>query len=325
MLYTEEGAHICSDGTSLYTKTWKPSGTSRAEIVFVHGFSDHCNAYGELFPTLASRDILVHAFDQRGWGRSVKKSSDKGLTGPTSQVRVIFALGDLLGANFFQVLTDIDSVLKSQLPTAVPLFLMGHSMGGAEVLHYAAYGPADTKSHISGYICESPHVAIHEYTQPSRFVVVAGRLAAKVMPRRQMVQRIKPSFLCRDESVCKDFEADELCHDTGTLEGLAHMMQRAEDLDAGRLTSEDLEGCSLWVGHGTEDQVTSFRATARFLDRLAIKDKTFRVYNGHYHKLHAEPGDDKLKFAEDVAGWVLARSGGLKPTTEVSSEGKSRL
>ncbi|KAL9061857.1 MAG: hypothetical protein Q9206_000264 [Seirophora lacunosa] len=285
MVYTEEGAHICSDGTSLYTKTWKVSK--------------------QFHP---SRDILVHAFDQRGWGRSVKKSSDKGLTGPTSQV-----------------LADIDSVLKSQLPTAVPLFLMGHSMGGAEVLHYAAYGPADTKSHISGYICESPLVAIHEHTQPSRFVVYAGRLAAKVMPRRQMVQRIEPSFLCRDESVCKDFEADELCHDTGTLEGLAHMLQRAEDLDAGRLTSEDLQGCSLWVGHGTEDQVTSFRATARFLDRLAIKDKTFRVYNGHYHKLHAEPGDNKLKFAEDVAGWVLARSGRLKPATEVSSGGKSRL
>lgn len=62
------------------------------------------------------------------------------------------------------------------------------------------------------------------------------------------------------------------------------MLQRAEDLDAGRLSSEDLKGCSLWVGHGTDDWVTSFRATARFMDRLEIKDKTFRVYDGHYHK-----------------------------------------
>ncbi|KAL8991144.1 MAG: hypothetical protein Q9177_000376 [Variospora cf. flavescens] len=198
-------------------------------------------------------------------------------------------------------------------------------MGGAEILHYAAYGPPDTKSHISGYICESPHLAIHEHTQPSRFVVVAGRLAAKFMPRQQMVQKIQPAFLCRDESVCKDFEADELCHDTGTLEGLAHMLQRAEDLDAGRLSSEDLKGCSLWVGHGTDDWVTSFRATARFMDRLEIKDKTFRVYDGHYHKLHAEPGDDKLKFAEDVAEWVLARSGGLKPATSIPSAERSKL
>lgn len=99
-----------------------------------------------------------------------------------------------------------------------------------------------------------------------------------------MVQNIDPKFLCRDETLYKEFEADELCHDTGTLEGLAGMLQRAEDLDAGRVLSKNLEGCSLWVGHGTEDRVTSFKATARFMDRLDIKDKTFRVYEGHYHK-----------------------------------------
>lgn len=66
---------------------------------------------------MAARQITVYAFDQRGWGRSVKRLSERGLTGGTSQV-----------------LDDIDSVVKSQLPSTVPLFLMGHSMGGAEVL-----------------------------------------------------------------------------------------------------------------------------------------------------------------------------------------------
>lgn len=118
MASTEEGTHRCADGTQLYTKTWKPpSGDPVAKVVFVHGFSDHCNTYLELFPTLACRQILVYAFDQRGWGRSVKKLSARGRTGSTSQV-----------------LDDIDSVVKSQLPSDLPLFLMGHSMGGGEVL-----------------------------------------------------------------------------------------------------------------------------------------------------------------------------------------------
>lgn len=111
-----------------------------------------------------------------------------------------------------------------------------------------------------------------------------GRLASKIVPRRQMVQKIEPKILCRDEELCKEFEADELCHDTGTLEGLAGMLQRTEDLDGGRLPTGDLEGCSLWVGHGTEDRVTSFKATARFMDRIPIKDKTFKIYDGYYHK-----------------------------------------
>ncbi|KAL8922091.1 MAG: hypothetical protein Q9208_005401 [Pyrenodesmia sp. 3 TL-2023] len=174
-------------------------------------------------------------------------------------------------------------------------------MGGAAVLHFAAYGPSDTTAQISGYICESPLIAIHEDTQPSRFVVVVGKLAAKVIPKRQMVQKIDPKFLCRDESMYKEFEADELCHDTGTLEGLAGMLQRAEDLDAGKVS---LKNISLWVGHGTEDRVTSFKATARFMDRL---------------------DEDRAKFADDVAGWVLARSTGFKDSSNAVSKPKSRL
>ncbi|KAI4185745.1 MAG: hypothetical protein L6R41_003928 [Letrouitia leprolyta] len=286
---TEEGTHICGDGAKLYTKTWKPSGIALAKIVFVHGFSDHCNAYYELFPTLASRGII--GFDQRGWGRSVKNVSDRGLTGNTAQV-----------------LDDINSVIRSQLPSTVPLFLMGHSMGGGEVLHYAAYGPCTVKSQIIGYICESPLIAIHEDTKPSWLVVAVGRLASKIVPRRQMVQKIEPKFLCRDNELYREFEEDSLCHDTGTLEGLAGMLQRAEDLDSEKFPSNSLEGCSLWVGHGTDDRVTSFKATARFMERILVQDKTFRIYDGHYHKLHAEPGEDKLTFARDVADWVLVRS-----------------
>ncbi|KAL8821780.1 MAG: hypothetical protein Q9223_000253 [Gallowayella weberi] len=308
MTSTEEGIHTCTDGAKLYTKTWKPLIPPLAKIIFVHGFSDHCNAYNDLFSLLALSKIQVHAFDQRGWGRSVKSVHEKGLTGPTSQV-----------------LSDITSVVKSQLPTSIPLFLMGHSMGGAEVLHWAANGPPGLRSQIMGYVCESPLIAIHEDTQPSKVTVVVGRLAAKLVPRRQMIRKIESRLLSRDESVCKDFENDELCHDTGTLEGLAGMLQRAEALDSGHLSFNDLDGCKLWVGHGTKDRVTSFEATARFMDRLEIKDKTFRIYDGHYHKLHAEPGEDKVAFARDVADWILARSVATETTIGSLNDARSKL
>ncbi|KAL8950768.1 MAG: hypothetical protein Q9222_003223 [Ikaeria aurantiellina] len=258
---------------------------------------------------MASRGIVVCAFDQRGWGRSVPNASGRGLTGPTAQV-----------------LKDIDSFLEAQLPTTAPLFLMGHSMGGAQVLHYAASGPSKTNSQISGYICESPFIALHEDSQPSRLVVIMGRAAAKLLPRRQMVQKLEPKYLCRDEELCREFEADELCHDTGTLEGLAGMLQRAEQLDRGQTSLDHRAGCSLWVGHGTEDRVTSFKATARFMERLTIEDKTFRVYDGYYHKLHAEPGEDKGIFANDVIDWILNRaSRGHNDATNTSSDFQSKL
>lgn len=62
---TEEGWLETADGAKLYTKTWKPTGGQpRARVAFIHGFSDHCNNYPELFSTFAKRGIAVYAFDQ---------------------------------------------------------------------------------------------------------------------------------------------------------------------------------------------------------------------------------------------------------------------
>lgn len=61
----EEGWHTSDDGRKLYTKTWPAEGPAHARLVFIHGFSDHINTYGDFFPYLASKGIEVYAFDQR--------------------------------------------------------------------------------------------------------------------------------------------------------------------------------------------------------------------------------------------------------------------
>lgn len=310
---TEEGEHILPDGVNVYTKTWKPSTTPPAAlVVFIHGFSDHINAYYTLFPTLASRGIQTCGFDQRGWGRSVTSPSSRGLTGPTTTV-----------------LADITSFLQAQLAQSqdnnVPVFLMGHSMGGAQVLQYAARGPIEVRRQLRGYLAEAPFIALHRDSQPARFTVVAGRLAAKVLPRRQMVQKIDPQTMSRDPEVCRNYDADELCHNTGTLEGLAGMLQRGEELEKGETWIADREGTSIWVGHGTGDKLCSFEATHRLMERMDVKDKEFRIYDGWFHKLHAEPGEDKLIFANEVADWILRRAGRDTGQTRDAIEGRSKL
>lgn len=129
-----------------------------------------------------SYDCRTHAFDQRGWGRSVQTRSQKGLTGHTTTV-----------------LNDMSSVVESLLATAasmsVPFFLMGHSMGGAEVIQWAARGPSDMRSQIRGYLAESPYLALHPSAQPSRVIEIAGRIAAKVLPNRQMYVFSEAYFL----------------------------------------------------------------------------------------------------------------------------------
>ena len=74
---------------------------------------------------------------------------------------------------------------------------MGHSMGGAEVIVYAARGPGVIRSQIQGFLAESPYIALHPSTQPSRMTVVAGKLASKILPKRQMVQKLQAKWMVR--------------------------------------------------------------------------------------------------------------------------------
>ncbi|KAF1353488.1 Alpha/Beta hydrolase protein [Delphinella strobiligena] len=270
---TQEGWHTVEDGTKLYTKTWKQSSTPKARLLFVHGFSDHSridnspgNNYDYFFNYLAERGIEVYAFDQRGWGRSVTTKSDRGRTGPTKTV-----------------LADISSMLQTLLPSPIPVFLMGHSMGGAETLVYATQGP------------------------PSLVSKIRGRL----LPNHQLVNRLDSRWLTHDGAENKAWEEDELCHDTGTLEGLAGMLDRAEELDKGRVMVPEGRGeggvTRLLVIHGTDDRINDFEASQRYVQTCKVGDKKLVSMRDMYHNMHAELGDDKTKYAENVAQWISDR------------------
>lgn len=291
---TTEGTLTTSDGAKLYTKTWHPSTPILARLVFLHGFSDHCNFYGILFPTLAQSGIKVYSYDQRGWGRSVTKPSQKGLTGPTSRI-------------MSDITEFIQSLPSTSEEAATPLFLMGHSMGGGEILYYAATGPQKIKSQIRGYLAEAPYIRLHPTAMPWKMTVLAGKLLGKILPHAQMVQKLDTKKLCRDPEVCKEWDSDPLNHDTGTLEGLAAMIDRSAELQEGKVKIRGKE--SVWVGFGSGDQVLDWEACKKWFEKnLEVEDKEFRIYDGWYHKLHAEPGEDKFLFAKDVREWILART-----------------
>lgn len=199
---------------------------------------------------------------------------------------------------------------------------MGHSMGGAQVLHYVLNPASPYHSQekdaqgtqqvtLSGVLAFSPLVALHPSSRPPGIKVALGRLAGKVLPRFHLRSELDLRLVSRDEQVCAEFAADTLCHDTGTLEGLAGMLDRALWLEnqtpASHLTVPEDKIPPIWVGHGTGDRITSFDASKKFSEVLLARDKTFQEYQGAYHKLHAEPDGVKEQLAKDVGDWMLKR------------------
>jgi acylglycerol lipase len=206
-------------------------------------------------------------------------------------------------------------------------------MGGAEVLCWTRDGPGDLRRHIRGYLFEAPFIAFHAATKPSQFTVLMGRFIGKFLPRRQMIFKLDEKLLSRDVVTQKVFVEDNLCHDTGTLEGLAGNLDRAIGLDTGKiLVPKDAgEGgkTRIWLSHGTEDGVCDYHGTERVYSRLdEADDKELKLYDGWFHKrmymrfsllgitnhlfkVHAEPSPDRETYANDVANWIFERCGSL--------------
>ncbi|CAK7230529.1 hypothetical protein SCUCBS95973_007605 [Sporothrix curviconia] len=302
MVQISEGTFTV-DGQELYTKTWLPDGTPVAKLIMIHGFSDHINQYVDFFPTLAGRGIAVYGFDQRGWGRSVKKPSDKGRTGPTTTV-----------------ISDIVAFIKPHVNQAdgLPIFVLGHSMGGNEVatLMAAPVGSEhDTAvvQHVRGWLLESPFFGFPPGEAPSALKISAGRLAGRLLPTFQLKHKIPKEYMARDPETLARLEKDTLCHDTGTLEGLAGLLDRVNDIVQGRVKpSANVK--SVWLGHGDADLCSDFEASKRWFETAAaaVPDKTFRTYEKWLHMLHAEPKADRELFYREVGDWILARVGDKK-------------
>jgi acylglycerol lipase len=89
----------------------------------------------------------------------------------------------------------------------------------------------------------------------------------------------------------------------------ANMLDRAADLTSGKLVLND--GIkSVYVAHGTADQVTSYDASKHWFDAQTgkVADRQFKSYEGWSHLLHADLPENRQVFADDIAEWILARA-----------------
>lgn len=186
---------------------------------------------------------------------------------------------------------------------------MGHSMGGGEVLTLMSTAQYDKTilSRVRGWLLEGPFLGFDPRDKPSFLKLNAGRMAGKVLPHMQLVSPVPVEWLSRDPEVQASIRDDTMCHETGTLQGLAEFLDRTADLASGKLRLRP-EVRSIWVGHGDQDRTAYYKECKAWYDKgtTEVQDRTFKPYEGWLHQLHAEVGREE--FYADVRDWILARA-----------------
>ncbi|MBI2346843.1 MAG: alpha/beta fold hydrolase [Deltaproteobacteria bacterium] len=181
------------DGVRLYYEWWMPP-SPKAILVVVHGVGEHSGRYGPLLRYFGERGFGLAIYDQRGHGHS------SGRRGHVEHFQDL--LGDL--AHFVQM-------LRERYP-AVPLFLVGHSLGGQVVLNFVVrYAKG-----LRGIVCSSPSVqlAVPVRSWKQRLIQTMYRW----VPTARVGQQIRAEDLSHDPEVVR---RDPAQHGVGNGNGLA--------------------------------------------------------------------------------------------------------
>jgi alpha-beta hydrolase superfamily lysophospholipase len=278
MLETADTDHFeAADGRRLFTRRWLPDGTARAAVVIVHGYAEHSGRYEWTGQQLAGAGFAAHAYDLRGHGQS---------EGPRVLVR-----------SFSQHLEDLRLVLQRVRDehAGLPVFLLGHSMGGCIVALACAVDPPDVRGVVlTGPVLPNGRGGLR---LRERIIGVVGRL----FPRLPLV-KLPADGVSRDPAVQRDYDADPLNYRGRVPAGLAASMTRAVrriERDAANIT------LPLLILHGSADVLASPSGSQWLIEHVSSTDKTLKVYDGLAHEVLNEP--ERAEVVGDITSWLAAR------------------
>lgn len=262
------------DGLPLYLQGFLPRSQPKASVLVVHGLRDHSGRYAPLAAELVKRGWSLYAYDLRGHGRSA---------GPRVWVD-----------RFEQYVEDTARIIARvrELSPDGPLFLMGHSMGGAIAALYAERYDAN----IDGLILSAPAIE----SSVSGFEHCGANLLADFSPYSPRLE-LDMTKWSRDPAVTANNQRDPLVYQPG---GPIHTGVLLLDASAEALAYAPLVRVPTIVFHGTADSITLPSGSQKLFDRVRAEDRTIRLYPGLYHDLWNEP--ERATVVADLVRWLDA-------------------
>ncbi len=278
-----DGFTGAGSGPRIATYAWLPEGPPRATLVVAHGAGEHMGRYAHLVERVTAAGIAVHGLDHRGHGRS------EGARG------VVDKLTDAA--------KDVGTLVEQVREPGVPLFLLGHSMGGPIALQHALDHPEG----LAGLVLSSPAL-----TLGSGPVLLRAIARTRVLPL--LISRYKPELgmlqldhegISRDPAEVQAYAEDPLVFH-GPLPARTTVEIAEFILTTFPRRTRELR-LPLLAMHGEADPITPCVAAEDAYSRANSRDKTLKLYPGAFHELFNELPETRDRALGDLVGWLSAR------------------
>jgi acylglycerol lipase len=262
-----------NDGIEIFVvKNLIPS--PKAMILIVHGLCEHLGRYNYTTSRLTNWGYSVYRLDLRGHGRS---GGERGYV--ESYERFIED-------------TDLVANIARQENPGLPLFILGHSMGGFISVAYGVKYP----DRLSGLIHSGAAVTAPPAVKDLGEDFDYNALALTTVPNSLS------SMVSRDPDVVKAYDDDPLVLKEFTMK----LMGEIFIAGVGWL-SQNMGGYRYpcLILHGGDDQLVPAEASQNLYDRIASPDKQIKIYTGLYHEILNEP--EKETVLGDIHAWIEGR------------------
>jgi len=251
-----------------------PNPDPQRIVVLVHGYGEHIGRYDHVAGALVERGAVVVGPDHVGHGESAGE-------------RVLIE-------DFDQVVDDLQSVVeraREQHP-ALPVVMVGHSMGGLVATRYAQRHGGD----LAGLVLSAPSIGLAAVLAPVLVQVPEG----SELPD----EPIDPSVLSRDASVGEAYANDPLVWHGGWKRATLAAFHRAnEAIDAG----PGFGDLPVLYVHGEVDQLVPLALARPAVERQRGSDFTERIVPEARHEVFNElDQDETIGLVADFAERVTA-------------------
>ena len=274
--FHHEVAHTAIDQHTLARYNWPlPEGPAKAIVLLVHGLGEHMGRYQHVAFALQQAGYAVVGYDHVGHGLSSGKRGD--IDTPHQLVEHVQ-----------RMVSDI----TSEHP-ALPLVLLGHSMGGLVVQRAAAAHPALADA----VVMSSP--ALAAFTNPLQKLLLAT--LPQWLPHLCVDNGLKLEGLARDAQVVRDYKHDRLVHRFISASLAAWIVQ--EGIEAVQ-QAEAWRVPSLLMYAG-QDKLVNPKGSAEFSQRAPADFLQSHCFNVMYHEIFNDP--EKQVVLQKLIGWLDAR------------------
>lgn len=246
-----EGLFHSFDGTKLFYKKDLTCDV-KGIVIIVHGIAEHLGRYEYVKDKLLENGYGVYRFDNRGHGKSCGK---RGYVG-----------------SFNDFIKDLDSfvdMIKAE-HKKLPLYILGHSMGG---LITAQYG-IEHKDKINGEIISGA---------PTGYIYFKTKMQSVKFPYffKGQVPNTFNDFISRDAKVIEAYKNDEFVLKVTSVKLNLELASSCSKIKKNLNKYE----CPCLILHGKDDKIVPLKNAINFYERISSKDKKLKVYEGVYHEI----------------------------------------